>query len=98
MPEGTPNVTLGDADVSPRKLASVKRTLRYVAALYAFLALLCVCIPLLLVLMIASGDMRDADTGMIVFGGVVLLIGSLLMLAAVGLWRQRYRWAVLLVT
>jgi hypothetical protein len=38
------------------------------------------------------------DREMILFAGILLLIGLLLMLAAIGLWRQRYRWAVLLVT
>jgi hypothetical protein len=95
--QDTASVALGGADVDSQKLASTRRTLRYVAAFYGFLALLCIPMPLLLGFMIASDDL-EADAGLILFGGIVLLVGTLLVIAAMGLWRQRYRWAVLLVT
>lgn len=98
MLPGTSDVMVGDAEVAPAKLASAKRTLRYVAAFYGFLALMLFPLPVLLVFMVATDDRQAADAGMLLFGGILLAAGALLMLAAVGLWRQRYRWAVLLVT
>ena len=95
-----PGSMIPPADAEQRQLASTRRALRYVAVLHGLLGALFLAGGVLFtsIAVPVAAENNDSPVGMLVFGGVCLIAGLLMAVSAVGLWRQRYRWAALLVS
>ena len=87
-------------EADQRQIASMRRAFRYVAVLHGFFGMLFLAgsvLAMALAIPVASAN-TESPVGMLVLGGVCLVAGLLTIISAVGLWRQRYRWAPLLIS